>query len=65
MEEVGVTLPEQIGRCNNSKVSVKQIFTDNHNWDRYYCVHQQEVQPAERAEVEKMLRHEEPPSSFP
>jgi hypothetical protein len=46
---------EKIGGFRRSEFSVKDIFTDNHNWDRYYYVHQQEVRPVERAEVEKML----------
>jgi len=57
MEEVDVTPPEQIGcfSLSRSQFSVKDIFTDNHNWDRYYYVHRREVRPVEREEVEKMM----------
>jgi len=47
--------PEKISWFRRSEFSVKEIFTDNHNWDRYYYVHRREVRPVERAEVEKML----------
>jgi hypothetical protein len=47
--------PEQIGGFQRSAFSVKEIFTDNHNWDRYYYVHRRKVRPVEQAEVEKML----------
>ena len=46
--------PEKIGGFQRSAFSVKEIFTDNHNWDRYYYVHRRKVRPVERAEVEKM-----------
>jgi hypothetical protein len=47
--------PEKIGGFHRSEFSVKDIFIDNHNWDRYYYVHRREVRPVEREEVEKML----------
>jgi hypothetical protein len=37
------------------KFSVKDIFTDNHNWDRYYYFHRQEIRQVEKKEVEKMM----------
>ena len=46
---------ENVGWFQRSEFSVKDIFTDNHNWDRYYYTHRQEVRSVERAEVEKML----------
>jgi hypothetical protein len=52
---VGHSSSEQIGWFQRSEYSVKEIFTDNHNWDRYHYVHRQEIRPVERAEVEKML----------
>jgi hypothetical protein len=39
--------PEKIGWFQRPEFSVKEIFTDNHNWDRYYYVHRQEVRPVE------------------
>jgi hypothetical protein len=55
MEEVGVTSPEQIGCLHRSEFSVKDLFTDNHNWERYYLFHKREVRLVEREEVEKMM----------
>jgi len=47
--------PEKIDCFPGSEFSVKEIFTDNHNWDRYYYVHRREVRSVERVEVEKMM----------
>ena len=55
MEEVGATPPEKVGCFHRSEFSVKGIFTDNRNWDRYYYFHRREVRPVEREEVEKMM----------
>ncbi|RLG29969.1 hypothetical protein DRN97_11140, partial [Methanosarcinales archaeon] len=38
-----------------SKITVKQIFTDNHNWDRYCLLHRGEIRAVEKREVEKMM----------
>jgi hypothetical protein len=47
--------PEKIGCFHRSEFSVKDIFTDNHSWDRYYYFHRREVRLVEREEVEKMM----------
>jgi hypothetical protein len=47
--------PEKISCFHRSEFSVKDIFTDNRNWDRYYLFHRREVRPVEREEVEKMM----------
>lgn len=49
-----VSPPPKIGRFH-SEFSVKEIFTDNHNWDRYYYFHRQEIRQVEKGEVEKMM----------
>jgi Putative transposase/Transposase zinc-binding domain len=55
IQEAVLTPPEQIGWFHRSEFSVKDIFTDNHNWDRYYYHHRREIRPIEREEVEKMM----------
>jgi transposase-like protein len=52
--------PEKIGGFHRSEFSVKDIFIDNHNWDRYYYAHRREVRPVEREEVEKMMNCKSP-----
>jgi hypothetical protein len=46
--------PGKISWFQRSAFSVKEIFTDNHNWDRYYYVHRQEVRPVEAGEKEDL-----------
>ncbi|RJS74196.1 hypothetical protein CW714_02000 [Methanophagales archaeon] len=36
-------------------MTVKQIFTDNHNWGRYCLLHRGEIREVEKREVEKMM----------
>jgi hypothetical protein len=55
IQEAILTSPGEIGCFHRSEFSVKEIFTDNHNWDRYYYFHRREVRPVEREEVEKMM----------
>lgn len=47
--------PTKGGQFCGSKISVKQIFTDNHNWDRYCLLHKAEIRAVEKKEVEKMM----------
>jgi hypothetical protein len=53
--EASVLPPTNIGKFHAPKFSVKQIFTDNHNWDQYYLSHGVEIRAVERKEVKKML----------
>lgn len=46
--------PTKVGQFCGSKLSVKQIFTHNHNWDRYCLIHGGEIRAVKR-EVEKMM----------
>jgi len=50
-----VPLPTKVGQFCGSKLSVKQIFTHNHNWDRYCLIHRGEIRAVEKREVEKMM----------
>jgi len=53
--EAPVPPPTKVGQFCGSKITVKQIFTDNHNWDRYCLLHRGEIRAVEKREVEKMM----------
>jgi len=55
VQEAPVPTPIKIGCFRGSKFSVKDIFSHNHNWDRYYLFHREERREIEKREVEKIM----------
>lgn len=49
--------PQKTGWFHGSKFSVKDIFTHNHNWDRFYLFHRGEIRRVEKEEVKKMVSY--------
>ena len=41
--------------CNNSDISVRHIFEDNHNWDVFYYNEHDKIREVELIEVQKMM----------
>ncbi len=41
--------------CNNSDISVRHIFEDNHNWDVFYYNERYNIREVELVEVQKMM----------
>jgi len=41
--------------CNNSDISVRLIFEDNHNWDVFYYNERDNIREIELVEVQKMM----------
>ena len=60
IQEAPVSPPIKIGWFHGSKFSIKDIFTDNHNWDSYYYFHRREIRQVEKEEVEKMMSCKSP-----
>ena len=50
VQEAIVSPPIKIGWFHGSEFSVKGIFTENHNWDRYYYFHRQQIRQVEKEE---------------
>jgi len=55
IQEAPVSPPLKSGCFQGSKFSVKDIFTANYNWGRYYYFHRREIRKVEKEEVEKMM----------
>ena len=55
IQELLDSVPVKTGRFHATEFSVKDIFSDNHNWDSYYYFHKREIRPIEQKEVKKML----------
>ena len=53
--EAPVPPPQKLVSFAVLKSQVKQIFTDNHNWDRYCLLHRREIRAVEKREVGKMM----------
>lgn len=57
---VNQTLTDILGQTSINpdyhRITINQIFSDNHNWDVYKFKHSNEIREAEVKEVEKMLR---------
>jgi len=41
--------------CNNSDISVRYIFEENHNWDVFYYNERDNIREVELIEVQKMM----------
>ncbi|MDI6856132.1 MAG: transposase zinc-binding domain-containing protein, partial [Candidatus Thermoplasmatota archaeon] len=52
---VNISLPIKIGWLKGSKYKVRDIFLDNHNWDRYWYNHRNDLRDVVIEEVQKML----------
>jgi hypothetical protein len=48
----------------NNEITVKDIFLDNHNWDRFKDLYKDKIRDVEIAEVEKMLSCRESSRGF-
>jgi len=55
MQAINQVTTLKTNRNSNSRFSVRDIFEDNHNWDTYRHLNENDLRKVEIAEVEKML----------
>jgi hypothetical protein len=60
IQELLDSVPAKTDRFHGTGFFVKDIFSDNHNWDRYYHFHKREIRPVEQKGVAKMLNCKSP-----